>query len=37
MLDDIRIYNRAICASEVQTLHGGGFQGVKIIKWVELQ
>jgi hypothetical protein len=37
MLDDIRIYNRAICPSEVQALHGSGFQGVRIIKWIEIQ
>jgi hypothetical protein len=38
-MDDIRVYNRALCPSEVQTLYNGGdlFQGVKIIKWVELQ
>jgi hypothetical protein len=39
MLDDIRIYNRALCPSDVQTLYNSGnsFEGVKIIKWVELQ
>lgn len=37
-LDDIRVYNRALCASEIQTLHNGAAsEGVKIIKWVELQ
>jgi hypothetical protein len=38
-MDDVRVYNRALCASDVQTLFNSGnsFQGVKIIKWVELQ
>ncbi len=40
-LDDVRIYNRAICPAEVQTLFDAGsgsmFGGVKIIKWVEIQ
>jgi hypothetical protein len=38
-MDDVRAYNRAICASEIQDLYNGGslFQGVKIIRWVELQ
>jgi hypothetical protein len=38
-MDDIRVYNRSLCPSEVQTLYNGGdlYEGVKIIKWVELQ
>jgi hypothetical protein len=38
-VDDIRIYSRALCASEIQELFDGGnpFEGVKIIKWVEIQ
>jgi hypothetical protein len=38
-VDDVRVYNRAICPTEVQTLFNGGdpFEGVKIIKWVEIQ
>jgi hypothetical protein len=36
-MDDIRVYNRALCPTEVQDLHGAGFQGIKIIKWIELQ
>ena len=37
-LDDLRIYNRTLCPSEIQTLYNGGaFEGVKIIKWVEIQ
>jgi beta-galactosidase len=35
---DARIYNRALCPEEIQELFdGGGVQGVRIIKWVELQ
>lgn len=38
-LDEIRIYNRPISPSEVQALFGGGspIEGVRIIKWVEIQ
>jgi hypothetical protein len=38
-LDDIRVYNRALCSGEIQSLENGGdpFEGVKIIKWVEIQ
>jgi hypothetical protein len=37
-LDDLRIYNRKLCSTEIQQLYNGGaFQGVKIIKWVEIQ
>jgi hypothetical protein len=40
-IDDVRIYNRALCPGEIQTLYnmGGGdaFGGVKVIKWIELQ
>jgi hypothetical protein len=36
---DVRIYNRALCPTEVQTLFENGdvFEGVKIIEWVEIQ
>jgi hypothetical protein len=35
---DVRVYTRALCPSEIQTLYSSGiFEGVKIIKWVELQ
>ncbi len=39
MVDDVRIYNRALCSSEVADIEEGGepFGGVKIIKWVEIQ
>jgi hypothetical protein len=39
LIDDVRVYNRALCASEIGDLTDGGepFQGVKIIKWVEIQ
>jgi hypothetical protein len=38
-IDDARVYGRALCPSEVQQLFDGGnpFEGVKIIKWVEIQ
>ena len=37
-LDDLRLYNRVLCPTEVQALFGGApFQGVKITKWVEIQ
>jgi hypothetical protein len=38
-IDDVRIYNRAICPSDVADLYNGGdaFNGVQIIKWVEIQ
>ena len=36
-LDDVRIYNRALCPAEITSLSAGGFGGVKIIKWFEIQ
>jgi hypothetical protein len=38
-IDDVRVYSRALCPSEVAALKnaGGSFGGVKIIKWVEIQ
>jgi hypothetical protein len=38
-MDDVRIYNRALCPVEITALESGGnpFGGVKIIKWVEIQ
>ncbi|MEX0612928.1 MAG: LamG domain-containing protein, partial [Pirellulales bacterium] len=39
-IDDVRVYNRCLCPSEIQALHdlgGNTFGGVKIIKWVEIQ
>jgi hypothetical protein len=38
-IDDVRVYSRAICPSEIQALFDGGspFGGVQIIKWVEIQ
>lgn len=36
-LDDVRIYNRALCPAEIQEIKGSSFGGVKIIKWVEIQ
>ncbi len=39
IVDDARIYNRALCPSEIQTLFNAGhsFGGVKVIKWNEVQ
>ena len=38
-VDDVRIYNRALCSTEIQALRNGAdpFEGVQIIKWVEIQ
>ncbi len=38
-LDDLRIYSRILCPIEIQNVYNGGepFDGVKIIKWVEIQ
>ncbi|MEX0642954.1 MAG: LamG domain-containing protein [Pirellulales bacterium] len=37
-IDDARVYNRPLCATEVQRLFNGSAPvGVKIIKWVEIQ
>jgi hypothetical protein len=38
-IDDVRVYSRALCPSDIQSLFDGGnpFGGVKIIKWVEIQ
>jgi hypothetical protein len=38
-VDDVRVYSRALCPTEVQALHDGGdpFEGVQIIRWVEIQ
>lgn len=36
-IDDVRIYSRALCPTEILSLASGGFGGVKITKWVEIQ
>jgi hypothetical protein len=36
-IDDVRVYSRALCPLEIQDVFSGGSQGVKIIKWVEIQ
>jgi len=38
-LDDVRVYNRPISPTEIQVLFNGGnpTDGVRIIKWVEIQ
>jgi hypothetical protein len=39
LIDDVRVYSRALCPAEIVRLTDGGepFYGVKIIKWVEIQ
>lgn len=34
---DARVYNRALCPTEISQLYGSPFGGVKIIKWNEIQ
>lgn len=34
---DARVYNRALCPTEISQLYGSAFTGVKIIKWEEIQ
>ena len=38
-MDDVRIYNRALCPTEIQQIenNGGAFGGVKVTKWIEIQ
>jgi hypothetical protein len=38
-IDDVRVYNRALCPTEIQRIMnaGGTFGGVKVTKWVEVQ
>lgn len=37
LIDDVRIYNRALCVDEIAELHGAGPQvGWRISKWVEI-
>lgn len=38
-IDDVRIFNRALCPSEITAIKsaGGTFGGVKVIKWNEVQ
>ena len=37
-IDDVRIYNRAICPSEVTQIYGlGSPVGVRIIIWLEVK
>ena len=40
MIDGARIYTRALCASQIAELvsdSGGAYQGVRILKWVEVR
>jgi hypothetical protein len=33
---DARVYDRALCPDEIQALYGdGGFEGVRILRWIE--
>ena len=35
---DVRVYNRGLCPAEIQEIYSSGlFEGVRIIKWVEIQ
>jgi hypothetical protein len=35
---DVRVYNRCLCPTEIQAIYNAGsFDGVKIIKWIEIQ
>jgi hypothetical protein len=38
-IDDVRVYTRALCPEEILRIYnesgGGGYQGVRILKWVE--
>lgn len=38
-IDDVRVYTRALCPAEILDIYndgtGAGFQGVRILKWVE--
>ena len=37
-IDDVRVYARALCPAEILLIYnegGGGYQGVRILKWVE--
>jgi len=37
-LDDLRIYNRALCPDEIESLRASGLpKGVRIVKWVEVK
>lgn len=38
-IDDVRVYSRALCPTEIQQVKaaGGTFGGVKITRWVEIQ
>lgn len=38
VIDDVRIYNRALCPTEIKQLFNGAvYPGVRIIQWVELR
>ena len=35
-VDDVRIYRRALCASEIEFLASQGYRGVRILRWTEI-
>lgn len=37
-VDDVRVYSRALCASEIEALYTAGLsaQGVRILRWIEI-
>lgn len=38
LIDEFRIYNRALCSDQIDAIYGSGLpQGVRIIKWVEVK
>ena len=37
ILDDVRLYNRALCADEILELYSSGNFGLRIIKWLEVR
>jgi len=38
LIDDVRVYSRALCASEVESLFSAGApKGVRVLKWVEVE
>jgi concanavalin A-like lectin/glucanase superfamily protein len=36
-VDEVRVYSRALCPSEIQEIKGSSFGGIKVIKWIEIQ
>ncbi len=36
MLDDVRLYSRALCPAEVTAIYDEGAGGVRIVSWQEV-